>query len=122
MAKTPFSLIPILLLVISFLPSMFISQSIAVNDENPINRNIIMSSTDQCSGSMIECMESDEFEMSSEMNRRILITTQYISYGAMQANRVPCSKKGNSYYNCIPGGSANPYDRGCTSIARCGRY
>ncbi|XP_022759696.1 protein RALF-like 33 [Durio zibethinus] len=72
-----------------------------------------------CHGSLAECMANDEFDMDSEINRRILQTTQYISYGALQRNTVPCSLRGASYYNCQPGAQANPYNRGCSAIARC---
>ena len=63
--------------------------------------------------------EDEEFELDSESNRRILATTKYISYGALQRNTVPCSRRGASYYNCKPGAEANPYSRGCTQAARC---
>ncbi|KAL3531452.1 hypothetical protein ACH5RR_010774 [Cinchona calisaya] len=66
-------------------------------------------------GSIAEC----EFEMDSEINRRILATSDYISYGALQRNTVPCSRRGASYYNCRPGAEANPYTRGCSTITRC---
>lgn len=74
-----------------------------------------------CQGSIAECMGAgdDEYEMDSEINRRILATTQYISYGALQRNTVPCSLRGASYYNCQPGAQANPYNRGCSTITRC---
>ncbi|KAK6239351.1 hypothetical protein QUC31_004820 [Theobroma cacao] len=68
---------------------------------------------------MAECITNDEFDMDSEINRRILATTQYISYGALQRNTVPCSLRGASYYNCQPGAQANPYSRGCSAITRC---
>ncbi|KAJ1380894.1 Rapid ALkalinization Factor [Sesbania bispinosa] len=63
--------------------------------------------------------QGDEFEMDNEINRRILATTRYISYGALQRNTVPCSRRGASYYNCRPGAQANPYSRGCSAITRC---
>ncbi|KAI5680423.1 hypothetical protein M9H77_01650 [Catharanthus roseus] len=75
-----------------------------------------------CEGSIGECMAGNsggEFEMDTEINRRILATTNYISYGALQRNTVPCSRRGASYYNCQPGAEANPYTRGCSSITRC---
>ncbi|KAK8588240.1 hypothetical protein V6N13_087185 [Hibiscus sabdariffa] len=75
--------------------------------------------TSGCKGSMAECMAEGEFEMDSGINRRILQTTQYISYGALQRNTVPCSQRGASYYNCQPGAQANPYNRGCSAITRC---
>ncbi|XP_022770939.1 rapid alkalinization factor-like [Durio zibethinus] len=72
-----------------------------------------------CQGSMADCIANNEFDMDSEINRRILQTTQYISYGALQRNTVPCSLRGASYYNCQPGAQANPYNRGCSAITRC---
>ncbi|KAJ4727651.1 Rapid ALkalinization Factor [Melia azedarach] len=73
----------------------------------------------RCQGSMAECMAEDEFEMDTEINRRILATTQYISYAALQRNSIPCSQRGASYYNCQPGAEANPYNRGCSAITQC---
>ncbi|KAL9450430.1 hypothetical protein AB3S75_012218 [Citrus x aurantiifolia] len=69
------------------------------------------------SGSL--AIEEEEFELDSEINRRILATNKYISYGALQRNSVPCSRRGASYYNCQNGGQANPYHRGCSAITRC---
>ncbi|KAL3644779.1 hypothetical protein CASFOL_009959 [Castilleja foliolosa] len=77
-----------------------------------------------CKGSIAECMadgDGGEFEMDSEINRRILATTRYISYGALRPNNVPCSRRGASYYNCQPGAQANPYTRSCSAATRCGR-
>ncbi|BAT84404.1 hypothetical protein VIGAN_04176400 [Vigna angularis var. angularis] len=62
--------------------------------------------------------EESEFEMDSEINRRILASSRYISYGAMQRDTVPCSRTGASYYNCQPRAEANPYQRGCSAITR----
>ena len=87
----------------------------------------------ECRGSIAECLmlsreeeeeSSDfdaEFAMGSEISRRILATTRYISYGALRRNTVPCSRRGASYYNCQPGAQANPYSRGCSRITRCRR-
>ncbi|KAL4387780.1 hypothetical protein GQ457_09G023730 [Hibiscus cannabinus] len=84
----------------------------------------------ECSGSMAECLMDNgeesldmdaEFAMGSEISRRILATTRYISYGALKRNTVPCSRRGASYYNCRPGAQANPYSRGCSRITRCRR-
>ncbi|KAK0602616.1 hypothetical protein LWI29_035280 [Acer saccharum] len=69
-------------------------------------------------GSLVGDLE--EFDMmDNEINRRILATTKYISYGALQRNTVPCSRRGASYYNCKNGAQANPYSRGCSQITRC---
>ncbi|TYI69328.1 hypothetical protein E1A91_D08G147700v1 [Gossypium mustelinum] len=71
-------------------------------------------------GWMAECMAMGELEMESEISRRVLESnTRYISYGALQGDTVPCSRRGASYYNCQPGADANPYDRGCSAINRC---
>ncbi|AEE83653.1 Rapid ALkalinization Factor [Arabidopsis suecica] len=78
----------------------------------------------KCNGTIAECSLStaeEEFEMDSEINRRILATTKYISYGALRRNTVPCSRRGASYYNCRRGAQANPYSRGCSAITRCRR-
>ncbi|KAL4379884.1 hypothetical protein GQ457_02G036350 [Hibiscus cannabinus] len=72
-----------------------------------------------CKGSVADCLAGEEFELDSEISRRILATTRYISYGALQRNTVPCSRRGASYYNCQPGAQANPYSRGCSRITRC---
>ncbi|PPD91965.1 hypothetical protein GOBAR_DD11113 [Gossypium barbadense] len=77
-----------------------------------------------CKDSTAECManvDEDEFDIGSEIKRRILQTTSYISYKALQRDTVPCSRRGASYYNCRPGAEANPYTRGCSTITRCRR-
>ncbi|KAI3951451.1 hypothetical protein MKW92_006497 [Papaver armeniacum] len=73
-----------------------------------------------CEGSTVgECENGHEFGMDSEISRRILETTKYISYESLKKNSVPCSQKGASYYNCKPGAQANPYNRGCSAITKC---
>lgn len=72
-----------------------------------------------CQGTVGECVSGDEFAMDSDSNRRILATSQYISYEALKRNSVPCSRRGASYYNCRAGAQANPYRRGCSAITRC---
>ncbi|XP_022862687.1 rapid alkalinization factor-like [Olea europaea var. sylvestris] len=75
-----------------------------------------MSTKPGCQGSKAEC---GEFGIKFDINRRILVANKYISYGALQANNVPCSLKGASYYNCQPGGEANPYSRQCSAVTDC---
>ncbi|KAK1317654.1 Rapid alkalinization factor [Acorus calamus] len=70
-------------------------------------------------GGCLEVGEEEEFAMDSEINRRILATRSYISYGSLKRDSVPCSRRGASYYNCRPGAQANPYSRGCSRITRC---
>ncbi|EOA21814.1 hypothetical protein CARUB_v10002279mg [Capsella rubella] len=75
-----------------------------------------------CKGSIADCIaEEEEFELDSEISRRILASKKYVSYGAMRKNNVPCSRRGASYYNCKRGAQANPYRRGCSQITRCRR-
>ncbi|KAF6142500.1 hypothetical protein GIB67_039464 [Kingdonia uniflora] len=71
--------------------------------------------TTACGGSIGECLSNEGFEVS----RRVLATTQYISYEVLKKNSVPCSQKGASYYNCKLGAAANPYTHGCSAITRC---
>jgi hypothetical protein len=81
----------------------------------------------ECRGTVAECLaeasESEEEGLdlvsSAESHRRALYGGGYISYGALRRDNVPCSRRGASYYNCRPGGQANPYHRGCSRITRC---
>lgn len=71
-----------------------------------------------------QCLLGGEGEGEVEMgphesNRRVLATRQYIGYGALRRNSVPCSRRGTSYYNCRVGAQANPYSRSCSQITRC---
>ena len=47
--------------------------------------------------------------------------TPFISYGALNENKVPCSRRGQSYTNCQPGAQANPWTRGCSKVSHCAR-
>ena len=79
----------------------------------------------ECRGTVAECLAEDSEEegldlvSSAESHRRALYGGGYISYGALRRDNVPCSRRGASYYNCRPGGQANPYHRGCSRITRC---
>ncbi|CAL9206886.1 unnamed protein product [Musa hybrid cultivar] len=75
-----------------------------------------------CRGTVAECVAGDEFDLGSEVTRRILATSRYISYNALRRDTVPCSRRGASYYNCRPGAQANPYSRSCSAITRCRGY
>ncbi|KAG6487697.1 hypothetical protein ZIOFF_056292 [Zingiber officinale] len=48
-----------------------------------------------------------------------MTSSSYISYGALNPGKTPCSLKGASYYNCKPGAKANPYSRSCSAIDQC---
>ncbi|EOA18231.1 hypothetical protein CARUB_v10006723mg [Capsella rubella] len=61
-----------------------------------------------------------EFEL---LSRRILKAANYISYGALKKDYVPCKRRGRSYYSCGGRGKkANPYKRGCSVITNCYRF
>ncbi|XP_064972116.1 rapid alkalinization factor-like isoform X2 [Musa acuminata AAA Group] len=75
-----------------------------------------------CRGSIAECLAGEEFELGTEVTRRILARSYYISYNALRRDSVPCSRRGASYYNCRPGARANPYSRSCSAITRCRRF
>lgn len=57
--------------------------------------------------------------VAARTRRRELGGDGNIGYGALQKDQTPCSYRGASYYNCRPGGSANPYTRGCTAMTQC---
>lgn len=66
--------------------------------------------------------EEEEMMTNSEISQRMLSQgSQYISYGAMSKDSVPCDYRGVSYYNCGSSGQANPYSRGCSVITHCAR-
>ncbi|XVE92747.1 hypothetical protein REPUB_Repub01dG0126300 [Reevesia pubescens] len=77
-----------------------------------------------CHGLLGECIgNEEETAMESDISRRTLAgQKRYISYGALKQNRVPCNRRGNSYYNCGASGRANPYKRGCSVITHCYRF
>ncbi|OAY84374.1 protein RALF-like 22 [Ananas comosus] len=72
-------------------------------------------------------VEATDAEEGANVSRRGLAgaypagRTRFISYGALTKNRVPCSQRGHSYYNCRPRRRANPYHRGCSVITHCAR-
>ncbi|KAL3349624.1 hypothetical protein AABB24_022637 [Solanum stoloniferum] len=110
--------VPSYLIVCVLVGAFFISMA-AAGDSGSYDW-MVPARSGECQGSIAECMaEEDEFALDSESNRRILATKKYISYGALQKNSVPCSRRGASYYNCKPGAQANPYTRGCSAITRC---
>nr|CAD1843210.1 unnamed protein product [Ananas comosus var. bracteatus] len=70
-------------------------------------------------------VEATDAEEGANVSRRGLAgaypagRTRFISYGALTKNRVPCSQRGHSYYNCRRRRRANPYRRGCSVITHC---
>lgn len=117
-----------LLAAFAIFAAYFLISSATAVDFSGDHNLLFVPTKSECRGSIAECFlagnDDDsafgmEFEMDSEINRRILATTRYISYGALRSNTVPCSRRGASYYNCRPGAQANPYSRGCSAITRC---
>ncbi|XP_074564136.1 rapid alkalinization factor-like [Curcuma longa] len=73
-----------------------------------------------CRGTIAECLAAgEELDLGTEVSRRMLATSSYISYGALNPDTTPCSVSGASYYNCRPGAQANPYSRSCSAINQC---
>ncbi|ONI04423.1 hypothetical protein PRUPE_6G321200 [Prunus persica] len=110
-----------LLLICASILLMGSSSSVIASGDHHPNLSWMPTNNSACKGSIAECLAAgdEEFDLDSEINRRILATSKYISYGAMQRNTVPCSRRGASYYNCQPGAQSNPYSRGCSAITRC---
>ncbi|CAM8938573.1 hypothetical protein QQ045_013912 [Rhodiola kirilowii] len=112
----------LLLLILASTGSRVVSSFSSAGTDLPAAQLFgLMPSRSTCQGTIAECLADDqeEFDLDSESNRRILATSRYISYGALNRNRVPCSRRGASYYNCQTGAQANPYRRGCSAITRC---
>uniref|UniRef100_A0A0E0JFA9 Uncharacterized protein n=1 Tax=Oryza punctata TaxID=4537 RepID=A0A0E0JFA9_ORYPU len=102
-------------------------------------RQMASASSSTCDGAVGECDVDDEEEVEEmalmgaagaaageTLMRRSLAarrpTNRYVSYSALDANKVPCNKRGQSYYqNCASQKAANPYRRGCSAITRCAR-
>ncbi|KAK9733653.1 hypothetical protein RND81_04G081900 [Saponaria officinalis] len=115
MAKiTSFS---VLILAVSFLLSMSLfPQPADASEKNPTGLEIgKWSENGQCRGTIEECN-------GPEIRRSTVETVRYISYDALIPNRVFCSLRGLSYYNCVPNTTANPYQRGCDTMSGCARY
>ncbi|GER32931.1 ralf-like 33 [Striga asiatica] len=110
-----------MLLALVAVASLLLPQASAGGDHEAAAGWLIFPVRSGCGGTVGECLENEdeEFALDSESARRILAGRRYISYGALQRNRVPCSRRGASYYNCRPGAQANPYRRGCSRITRC---
>jgi hypothetical protein len=77
------------------------------------------STAGQLVGWELGAVVGDEWGLGDTVARRVLQSGGYISYGALRRDNVPCSVRGASYYNCRPGGQANPYTRGCSAITQC---
>ncbi|KAK1284850.1 Rapid alkalinization factor [Acorus calamus] len=75
-----------------------------------------------CDGLVGECFDDVEETLldteSSQRARLLYQRRRFISYGALSRDRVPCNRRGQSYYNCRSRGRVNPYRRGCSAITR----
>ncbi|XP_062160622.1 protein RALF-like 19 [Alnus glutinosa] len=77
-----------------------------------------------CSGGSVgDCIGEDAelLMMDSHHSRHLAARHKFISYAALRANSIPCSRRGQSYYNCKKREQANPYRRGCSRITHCAR-
>ncbi|KAL9235776.1 hypothetical protein vseg_010512 [Gypsophila vaccaria] len=117
MAKMTFFSVPVVVLVVVFLLSMSFTHPADASEGDLTGLELGKWSRDgQCTGSMEECEESEI------RRRKLVLSLTFISIEALNANRVPCSYRGLSYYNCYPDAPANTYQRGCDTISRCSRY
>ncbi|KAI6694755.1 hypothetical protein NL676_022465 [Syzygium grande] len=111
-ATSPIKLLPIAFLVVLYLLS---TGNIAPQKVN--------ARATACNGSIAECSEDTEFQMDSEINRRILEQKKYISPGALKRDQPVCNGggSGNAYSksgDCLPPPS-NPETRGCSKYYQC---
>ncbi|KAK9903649.1 hypothetical protein M0R45_001071 [Rubus argutus] len=87
--------------------------------QRPDTKNIA-----SCNGFSGDCLSysDDEDKDDSNVNENEDDgAVRYISYEALKKNIIPCSQRGNSYYNCRTRRPANPYTRGCSYITHCAR-
>ncbi|XP_074313423.1 protein RALF-like 19 [Silene latifolia] len=78
--------------------------------------------TRMCNGRVGDCIGDEEDMLDSESGRRQLARVRrFISNDALRKDRVPCNRRGQSYYYCRGNARANPYRRGCTYITHCAR-
>ncbi|KAM7469762.1 hypothetical protein LguiA_007945 [Lonicera macranthoides] len=63
-----------------------------------------------------EAIGGNKLKADSGSERR---TLNFISYGAIDRDIVPCSRRGDSSKNCQPEAQAHIYSRGCELIDHC---
>uniref|UniRef100_A0A0E0L0V3 Uncharacterized protein n=1 Tax=Oryza punctata TaxID=4537 RepID=A0A0E0L0V3_ORYPU len=82
-------------------------------------------SSSPCDARLGQCSAADGDGAGGLLRRALAArkpTNRYVSYSALDANKVPCNKRGQTYYqNCASQQAANPYRRGCSAITRCSR-
>nr|GLL21380.1 rapid alkalinization factor-like [Ipomoea trifida] len=64
--------------------------------------------------------DAKEMMVDSESSRRALFQYRYLSYSVLQKDKIPCGRRGPSYYNCHIHRPIRPYTRGCSRFTRCG--
>ncbi|KAJ1691041.1 hypothetical protein LUZ63_015196 [Rhynchospora breviuscula] len=99
----------------------------ALSFADPDSDNLLDGSASllSCNGKVGDC-DGDAYEgmgtdLEAAVRRGLAFRKRYISYEALKKNRVPCNRRGQSYYNCQRGRQANPYKRGCSFITKCAR-
>ncbi|KAH9306257.1 hypothetical protein KI387_010661, partial [Taxus chinensis] len=118
------NLIAVSLCVVVFMAAMETTMSSdgfmwSQNDMNKVMDiwNAVNTYSSRCNGRIGDCFPEEETLMDSEINRRTLWRRRnYISYGVLLRNSVPCTKRGRSYYHCGDSLHANPYRRPCSKI------
>uniref|UniRef100_A0A7C8ZPN4 Rapid ALkalinization Factor n=1 Tax=Opuntia streptacantha TaxID=393608 RepID=A0A7C8ZPN4_OPUST len=124
MPTTKINLLPLPILMI-LLTHLRISNGYSDLGLNPLKSGEIGAmGTRVCDGTVGSCPANSEFEVGSEVDRRMLLGEQkkYISYETLKRDLVPCSVPGSSYYTCGDSPEANRYSRGCSIITRCARF
>ncbi|XP_074321434.1 protein RALF-like 19 [Silene latifolia] len=74
-----------------------------------------------CNGQVGDCIGDEEMLDSEPGRRQLARVRRFISNDALRRDRVPCNRRGQSYYYCRGNARANPYRRGCTYITHCAR-
>ncbi|XP_042499315.1 protein RALF-like 19 [Macadamia integrifolia] len=69
---------------------------------------------------MMMIMDSDDDD-DDVVRRGLYRRRRYISYEALKANKIPCRRPGQSYYDCRKNLKINPYRRSCTMATHCAR-
>ncbi|CAA7405454.1 unnamed protein product [Spirodela intermedia] len=101
---------PAFILLLIFLGVFAATEATSV----PASADVLLSgiSGGRCNGSIAECLGGGEFEMGSEVSRRILQSNNYISNRAVTRNNRPASSSASS---------GRRYTPGCSTYNRCKR-
>lgn len=122
-------LLSLLLLSTSILTttSSPMDSSWALSFTEPDSDNLLGGSASMpiCNGKVGDC-DGDTYEdvgtdLAAAVRRGLQWRKRYLSYDVLKKDRVPCNRRGHSYYNCQRSRQANPYRRGCSFITKCAR-